>query len=517
MTSAGAAAAGLAESAQTTESAGDAVAGGAATGGVGGTPGATSPGDTSAAGGAQQSDGTGDEVGAAYGPYDPAQHAAAILAGVATSSLAILSMAGGRLGLGKSAAGGGAAEEGDEGGEEEEEAGLEGGESEYSGFELSGNAWGDVSRTWAVVLGLPLVDRWSRSGPVKTASVSPMLARIFADGSYLRAALGSMWFLFPLVGVGLGAWVAAGGPLVQPPIALLLACVALGVLDATAGLAAAAGYLVVALAGGQLVSADSWRLALGVMSLWVLIPLIAAAARPFTRFDSHGAAGIFDRVADYVIASTVSAWLAVTIVQSWPGLSGVDIPVGDFVWSVAATALAALVLRLVLESLVKVGYPKRREWCDPGELPASSTAQQVAGVAVALALFLFVASAFLGGTWQLWVAALIIFLPALLGFFEDFFPNSERLHRWLPAGIAAVVFVLIIEEIAVGAIGRLLAGSPDELATGFVLMAGLATAIAVVEIFGREGDEPELTWTRRILGIGVFALGVWLVVRGYTG
>lgn len=440
---------------------------------------------------------------------------------MATSSLAILSMAGGRLGLGQSSAavstGRREQDEGESESDEEDEAGLEGGESEYAGFELSGNAWGDVSRTWAVVLGLPLVDRWSRSGPVKTAAYSPMLARIFADGSYLRASVGSMWFVFPLLGAVLGGWVAAGGTLVQPPLGLLLACVVLGVLDATAGLTAAACYLVVALLAGHLVTADSWRLALGVVSLWVLIPLIAAAARPFTRFGEPGAAGAFDRVADYVIAASISAWLAATIVQSWPGLSGVDIPVGDFVGMVALTAFGAVVLRLVVESLVKVGYPQRREWCDPGELPESSTAQQIVGVLVAIALFLFVASAFLGGTWQLWVAALILFTPAALSFFADRFPNSERLHYWLPAGIAAVVAVLIVEELAVGAIGRMLAGSPDELATGFVLMASLATAIAVVEIFGREGEDPALTWPRRLLGIAVFALGVLLVVRGYAG
>ena len=64
---------------------------------------------------------------------------------------------------------------------------------------------GATSRSWAVVpAALPLVDRWSRRGPVATAKVSPLTGRILVDGSYLRAALGSTWAVLPVLGVVLG-------------------------------------------------------------------------------------------------------------------------------------------------------------------------------------------------------------------------------------------------------------------------------------------------------------------------
>lgn len=468
-----------------------------------------------------------------FGVFSPTADAALMLTTVGLSSLALLSMAGGKLGLAAPApaagvgAGVGAAEA--EGGSDEDdsdqddgdadETGLESGETDYEGFAVTGAAWGDVSRSWAVVpAALPLVDRWSRRGPVATAKVSPLTGRILVDGSYLRAALGSTWAVLPVLGVVLGGALAAGQPtLWQPALALVIGGMVLGILDAASGLGVALGYLAVILLRGQVTDASALRLALGVMSLWVLVPLVAAASRPFTRFGATGAAGIYDRVADFVIAAAISAWLAVTIVQSWPALAGLDLPISADLAPFAFAAAAAVALRMVLETLIAHGYPERRAWCDPGELPESSRIQQVAGLLVAVALFLFVTWPFLGGTWQWWAAAVVIFTPAIASMFADRFPNSRVLHRVIPVGITAVVFVLIVETLASGAINDALAGRPDQLAMGFLIMAGLATVIALVEILGRDGDYWELNWWGRIAGIGVFALGVWLVLHGMQG
>lgn len=146
--------------------------------------------------------------------------------------------------------------------------------------------------------------------------------------------------------------------LVQPPLGLLLACVVLGVLDATAGLTAAACYLVVALLAGHLVTADSWRLALGVVSLWVLIPLIAAAARPIhqirrTRWRGLRPGGrLRDRGEHLGLAGGDDR---AVVARPFRGRH----PGGRrLVGMVALTAFGAVVLRLVVESLVKVGYPQ---------------------------------------------------------------------------------------------------------------------------------------------------------------
>src|SRR5690606_8646734 len=124
----------------------------------------------------------------------------------------------------------------------------------------------------------------SLSWPVSVAPRSPLAARVLVDGSYLRAMFGSLWMVVPAAGLVLGAVAGRSAEDGVVPVAgLLLAVVVLGVVDASAGVVAAASYGLVVAARGGIDSMASGRTMLGVFALCFAAPLIASAARPLRR------------------------------------------------------------------------------------------------------------------------------------------------------------------------------------------------------------------------------------------
>src|SRR5205085_3134229 len=68
--------------------------------------------------------------------------------------------------------------------------------------------------------------------------ISPLVARVVADGTYLRAMLGSASLLVLVAGaiLGVAAIHDTGGDALPPAASLTIAIAMLGVLDAAAGL-----------------------------------------------------------------------------------------------------------------------------------------------------------------------------------------------------------------------------------------------------------------------------------------
>ena len=127
-------------------------------------------------------------------------------------------------------------------------------------------------------------------------------------------------------------------------------------------------------------------------------------------------------------------------------------------------------------------------------------------------LLLFVASAFLGWHWQLWVGGLLFLVPQVLSVYEERFPNSPRLYRLLPRGIVRLVLMLLI-GVGIGAlVHRAGAQSESLILDSFVFLAIPCAIVSGLELFGREGPAPDEGWGRWIVGAGFLGAGVWLVL-----
>ena len=390
--------------------------------------------------------------------------------------------------------------------------GYEGVDIAFLGAGLGAVARGDRSRTWGWP-GTQRLDRVSDALPARLSRRSPLLARVVADGTYLRAILGSASLLGLLGGLVLG--VAAvhntGGDALPPAAALTIAIAVLGVFDAAAGLAAVLTFAIGVLVLGGVDSNAHLRVMLGLSALWVVVPLVAGAARPLRREPTRSLEESWERAADFVIASLIGAWAVQSLVLALPGLAGLHLPINEHANSAALCVLAALVCRLGLETIAAHAYPGRLDVAEPTELPEPGSLQRILASAVRTTIFVFFAYVIVGSSWQLWVGSALFLIPQVVGAFEERLPNSPRLFRALPKGLVEVVLMLFV----VTAFAALLFATMDEdsgdfLANSFVLLSLPGFMLSLLGLFGRDGDERPMDWGKRIAGVGVLLAGILL-------
>jgi hypothetical protein len=384
----------------------------------------------------------------------------------------------------------------------------------FLGAGLGTVAIGDRSHTWAWP-GTRRLDELGAGLPARLARRSPLLARVAADGTYLRAILGSASLLGLLAGLALGiaALRDTGGDALPPAAPLTIAIAVLGVLDATAGLLAVAIFTIgVVVLGGVQSSADL-RVTLSLGVLWFVVPVLVGAVRPLRRPPTRSLAESWDRAADFVIASLVGAWTVYQIVRALPGLAGMQLPIAGHADTAAYCVLAALVLRLAAETTAAHLYPRRLDISDAGAVPQPGAFQRLVASALRTGLFVFFGYVVAGTSWQLWAAAGLFAVPQILAVYRERFPNSPALFRARPRGLVRLVVLLA----AATAIAALLLHTMNEhsgtfLADSFVILALPGFVLALLSVFGRRGDLPPLGWGKRIAGTAVLVAGILLVL-----
>jgi hypothetical protein len=442
--------------------------------------------------------------------YDPRSDPKRVV-GLEVALFTLLALAGGRglalagLGTGaqdpappgEGAGGAGGHGAGGDGGGDGGGGGGGGGASfdvDYEGLEIvglgvaAGAAGGDRSGTW----------RWPGTAAIDAAGVrlpaglvrrSPLLARIVADGAYLRSILGSVAIIGPALGVVLGlvAIDQAGGRALPPSTALTIGIAALGVIDAAAGLAAVLTFVIGVVVSGGLDSNAALRTMLGLGALWFAIPVIAGAARPLRREPPRSRRELVERAGDFVIASLIGAWAVQKLVIALPGLSGYKLAIGSQANEVAVWLLAGLVVRMFGEQLAAHFYPRRLAAVQPRELREPGELQQLWAAVLRTGIFLFIAVVVVGSTWQLWVAGVLFLVPQMMAVFEGRFRKSPALGRLLPEGLVEVLIMLFL----LTGLGALLLSTHAKtlIADSFVLLAVPGALLSILHLFGGDADE----------------------------
>jgi hypothetical protein len=361
-----------------------------------------------------------------------------------------------------------------------------------------------------------VLDRVIEALPVTLSRFSPMVGRVFTDGTYLRSLLGLTWIIMPVLGIigGVGSAISTDFNAVMPSLAWLILIVVIGTFDALAGFLAASTFGVLIVLGGGINSADSIR---GLLGIWVFsfaVPMLASASRPFRRKDAVGLAGIWDRTADFVMIVLFGAWAAGSMFGSLPGLTGFRPSYADDVSRIQIIVLVVLILRYLLENSAVVLTPGRMLELSDTKLPDPSNAQVVISSLFRTASFTFVAVVFIGNNWALWTGAALYLLPKLVATVDDSFPNSEALHRYLPRGILKVTFMMLVARWW----GQLLTSNIDDaekmLTFGFVFLGMPGFITTVLGWFGRSSSQPwKQNWFTRIGGLILLIVG-FLIVRG---
>jgi hypothetical protein len=385
-------------------------------------------------------------------------------------------------------------------------------------FTALGQAVGD--RSWLHRFPFTsFVDEASYRWPDAVSTKSPLLARILGDAAPLRAIFGSLSLLLPIAALVLGVVsVVTTGGIAQPPVlGLLIALIIIGVLDAFAGLIGALAFTLVVVAMGGIIDLSSVRTLMGVALLIIGPGLIATSFREIRRAAPHNFAQWWERGADIVIVPLLGAYTTYNVASSLPPLGGSLFPVAESSGQLALIVAIMLIIKVLIEEAATRWFPERFATV-VGSLDEPGPIQQALSALLKLAVFMFISAAFIGTSWQLWVGALVWFLPTVLAFLSWKLPNSSRLWQSIPSAMPLLAFNLFIFLIVAAAAGAALGDTPDFALTSFVIMLIPGLILGFLCMFGREPAEGDVRWylrpsmatVYRVGGVVVLIAAVWL-------
>jgi hypothetical protein len=366
------------------------------------------------------------------------------------------------------------------------------------------DGWGDRSKTWRIKRTDSVDLGWKRFAE-SISSFSPLVARTFGDGSYLRAMVGSLsTLLYPIaLGLGIYALIDSNRQALPPATWVVIAIALLGTIDAVAGLLASATFVIGVAVSGNIFSREEVLTVAGLSIIFFAPALLASAIRPIRRLIS-GADDRWERITDYALVGLLSFWSIEKIVGALNGLSGLKLPISADARQIALIVAIAITLRVIMEDLATYAYPVRLEKVSP-DYKDPSTFQQVISLEFKTFLFVTLAIPFVGFNIQLALGTFFFLLPSILGLtVGDKYPKLPVIGRILPKGALKIVAMVFIGSIFANWAEGLFEKPEDFIPWSFVLLAipGLLLKFA-----GDLSQKPKNDWRRTDFGRTVYRVG----------
>ncbi len=357
--------------------------------------------------------------------------------------------------------------------------------------------------------------KWGR----KISGSSPLATRILSDGNYLRSLAGPFsLFIYP-ISVALG-WFASRSlhqEALPPSLTYILIMMTVGVIDAFAGLVTAFAFALSVLIGGHLTSLDSVLTIAGVALLAFSPALLAGAFRPFRR-SVWDFTSLWERITDYALASVLTGWVVQQIVLGLPGLSGLQLPVTIHARVIALWAAGLIILRFAAEDIALRLFPGRLNKLEP-EYRERTILQQVLATIFKVTIFGVIAGQFIGLSAELFIGVGLFGLPLVMGIFEDKFPKSAALQKWMPTGIIEMLVMTLAGYFLAILVQARYPGARTYVLVSFVLLSLPGLLLKMLALFGKDGAED---WRITKAGksayriLGVIALGalIYIILSG---
>jgi len=491
--------------------------------------------------------------------YRPAAHLKSVLSVTGAGAVAIGALAaalgGGVGGLGGRSGGGGGGGGGGSGeGSRSDGAFLEDVETEREAMAKRGRGRGDRSRTWWWPA-TRHIDGFSKRYPSRLAAISPVVGRVSVDADYLRAMFGGLWLLLYPLAIALGVLAAAntGYAAIAPALGWFVAVLAIGMFDSMAGYVAGISFGTAVLLGGGIIDAASVREVFGIVLVWFATPLAAGAVRPLRRNTRLSLPGMWDRAADFVLGGLFGGWLAAKMTESLSALGGIEVPLAKDKWTIALIVIGLVAVRMIVETFAAHHYPDRLEAvAHEGDLE-SGNLQVGLSLVIQVALFIFIARAFMTWGWPLFAGTLVFYMPLVPCLFVDRLPKSSRVAKWMPLGLAKWSFVIVAGVLLSWVLEHLVHDPAQAEAFGFIFLPLPILVCWGLELFVPEDEEEEveeaaghapvalngtepaehahvhayhpeeeegrfpMTWRLRFAGVPVLLLCTWLVLGGIAG
>lgn len=340
------------------------------------------------------------------------------------------------------------------------------------------------------------LDHLRSSWVITTNRVSPIFSRIVSDGGYLQYSLGILCLVFPLAGAILGALafndIQGVGIITTPSLTISLAIIILGSLDAAAGFSAVVVFGLSALTSQAFQSAYDFRTFLGLAVLWITPSFIANATRSLrkSRKDSDS----WERLIDLVVGSLITGWAVRSLVLALDGFAHLHLPLTQHANTIGYCAGGVIAFRYLVEGHVNNKNPYYLAFLSPKHLNNQSSYYRLMNWFFKGLLYLFFVVSFLGTTWHIWVALVILMAPTMLKVIKDEFPNSTKLYQILPVGIPAMVIMTIFGHAFASYLDSLELEPATASRTIFILASLPGLILGLFKLFGREPKPGDVRW-----------------------
>ena len=364
---------------------------------------------------------------------------------------------------------------------------------------------GDIRGLWMLPLSRKL-DSVFIAGAHRASRVSPMLSRVFYDGNYLRAMLGSLAALLHPLGVllGIAALQNVSAQALPPSWLLFAAIMVIGVFDAFAGFLAGSIFFIGVLISGNISSRDELLTVVGIVAVFFAPALIASAFRPLRR-EIKTPADTWERLSDYLLAAVLTGWSISKMVGSLSGLSGVQLPITAFSFTIGVITAVAVAVRLAGEDCATYIFPARLAALQP-ELTIPSKVHMTITIVFKTLIFAFLAGPFIGNSIQLWLGTLLFLLPKIIALtVSEKLPKSRMIHKALPKGALKIVIVVFVGTIFGRWVQSFFQDPTEFLRWGFVIL-GIPGLILQFANFFADRSAP-INWKQEGSGRFLYRFG----------
>lgn len=377
---------------------------------------------------------------------------------------------------------------------------------------------GDKSKLWKKPINQKLEQVVTKTG-TRISGFSPLATRIIADGNYQRSLLGPFSLLLYPAAIAFG--ILASHSLHQqalpPSLTLILFMMVIGILDAFAGVLTALAFTLSIFIGGHLNSFDSALTVAGVCLLAFSPIVIASAFRPHRR-PVWDFTSLWERGTDYLVASILTGWVVQQIVLGLPGLSGLELPITAHARTIALCAVALIIIRFALEDLSLFLFPQRLAALEPQYRDRTIT-QGFLTVALKVAVFGIVAGKFVGVSTELFLGIALFATPLIMGIFEDKFPKSAMVQKWMPTGIIEMLVMTLGGYFLAILVADHYPNARSYVLVSFVILSLPGFVLKILALFGKDSAED---WritkfgkaAYRILGVVALSVLIYIILSG---
>lgn len=374
-------------------------------------------------------------------------------------------------------------------------------------------------------------DRFSTRGPVATGRYSTLTSRAIADGAYLRAMLGNLYFAIPALGLVLGlfAGVQTGGLAVPPSTVLTLTILALGAFDAFAGLAALTGFAIVTLCTGNLISTHMINAAPGEQTLvytltglfglgvlWFAGANVAQRLRPLEIHREGTPMMVWSRrIVDFAVIPVIGTFVIWLAAWQMPTLTGAApqelfVTIQDHLLEVKIVAFVAILARVLLEAVAGHHFHVRTAATTSPAVPARRGAFAWVFWLVRAAFALIILWEFLAWGWMTWVAFALFVAVGIAAWAGRQFPRRSMGRHWLPISLLRILIVVVLAELVMSQLPKHLV-NPTPMLGGLLIAIGVMLVVFafVEQVVGSGRSRNWLSLALDVVAIALIVLLVW--------